>query len=133
MHDLQHAYETLHGVLAPRGLYAESSLLLIVNFRRPSELRDVAIELMIRARAGGSPVWRASETLKVPGRMKLRSVSDVLFGLFMRATYDIEAQISLPGVVRARALASYLSINCPRVRGARFRFSGRAGCTTVLE
>jgi len=102
MHDLQHAYETLHGVLAPRGLYAESSLLLIVNFRRPSELRDVAIELMIRARAGGSPVWRASETLKVPGRMKLRSVSDVLFGLFMRATYDIEAQISLPGDDRPR-------------------------------
>jgi hypothetical protein len=96
-HDLQNAYEIMHNVLAPRGLYAESSLLFVVSLRRPAELRDVAIELVIRARAGGSPVWRASESLKVPGRMKLRSVSSVLFGLFMRAAYDIEAQISLPG------------------------------------
>jgi hypothetical protein len=97
MHDLQHAYEILHDVLVPRGLYAESSLLLVVNLRRPAELRDVAIELVIRSRSGGSPVWRASESLKVPGRMKLRSLSSVLFGLMMRAAYDIEAQISLPG------------------------------------
>jgi len=97
MHDLQHAYEMLHDVLAPRGLYVESTILLVVNLRRPAELRDVAIELVIRARAGGSPVWRASESLKVPGRMKLRSVASVLFSLMMRATYDIEAQISLPG------------------------------------
>jgi hypothetical protein len=75
----------------------------VVNLRRPAELRDVAIELVIRARAGGSPVWRASETLKVPGRMKLRSSSGVLFGLFMRAAYDIEAQISLPGDDRPRS------------------------------
>jgi len=27
----------------------------------------------------------------------------------------------------ARPLASYLSINCPRVQGARIRSSGRAG------
>jgi len=96
-HDLQHAYEVLQEILAPRGLYAESSILLVVNLRRPRELRDVAIELVIRARAGGSPVWRASESLKVPGRMKLRSVAGSLFGLFMRAAYDVEAQISLPG------------------------------------
>ena len=102
-HDLQHAYEALHGVLLPRGLYAEASILLMVNLRRPSELRDVAIELVVRARAGGSPVWRASESLKVPGRMKLRSLSSVLFGLFMRAAYDIEAQISLPGDDRPRS------------------------------
>jgi hypothetical protein len=38
-----------------------------------------------------------AETLKVPGRMKLRSVSSVLFGLMMRAAYDVEAAISLPG------------------------------------
>jgi len=97
MHDLQHAYEVLHEVLAPRGLHAESSLLLVVNLRRPADLRDVAVELVIRARAGGSPVWRASESLRIPGRMKLRTVSSVLFGLFMRAAYDVEAQISLPG------------------------------------
>jgi hypothetical protein len=97
MHDLQHAYEALHEVLAPRGLYAESTILLMVNLRRPGELRDVAVELVIRARAGGSPVWRASESLRVPGRMKLRSVAGALFGLMMRAAYDIEAQISLPG------------------------------------
>jgi hypothetical protein len=97
MHDLQHAYEVLHEVIAPRGLYVESTLLLVVNLRRPAELRDVAVELVIRARAGGSPVWRANESLKVPGRMKLRSVASALFGLMMRAAYDIEAQISLPG------------------------------------
>jgi hypothetical protein len=102
MHDLQHAYEMLHDVLAPRGLYVESTILLVVNLRRSAELRDVAIELVIRARAGGSPVWRASESLKVPGRMKLRSLSSVLFGLFMRASYDVEAQISLPGDDRPR-------------------------------
>jgi hypothetical protein len=97
MHDLQHAYEIMHDVLAPRGLYAESTILLVVNLRRPGELRDVAIELVIRARAGGSPVWRASESLRVPGRMKLRSVAGALFGLMMRAAYDVEAAISLPG------------------------------------
>jgi hypothetical protein len=103
MHDLQHAYEILHDVLAPRGLYAESTILLVVNLRRSGELRDVAIELVIRARAGGSPVWRASESLRVPGRMKLRSVASVLFGLMMRATYDVEAAISLPGDDRPRS------------------------------
>jgi hypothetical protein len=35
--------------------------------------------------------------LRVPGRMKLRSVASVLFGLMMRAAYDVEAAISLPG------------------------------------
>jgi hypothetical protein len=102
-HDLQHAYEVLQEVLLPRGLYAEVSLLLAVNLRRPKELRDVSIELVVRSRAGGSPVWRASEGLKVPGRMKMRSVASVLFGLMMRATYDIEAQISLPGDDRRMA------------------------------
>jgi len=101
-HDLQHAYEVLQDVLAPRGLYVESSVLTIVNLRRPRELRDLSVELVIRARSGGSPVWRASESLKVPGRMKLRSVASVLFGLFMRAAYDVEAQISLPGDDRPR-------------------------------
>jgi len=96
-HDLQYAYEVLQDVLAPRGLYVESSVLTIVSLRRPRELRDVAVELVIRARAGGSPVWRASESLKVPGRMKLRSLSSVLFGLMLRAAYDVEAAISLPG------------------------------------
>jgi hypothetical protein len=103
-HDIQHAYEALHSVLTPRGLYAEANLMLVVNLRRPSELRDVSVELVIRGRAGGSPVWRASETLRVPGRMKLRSVSSVLFGLFMRAAYDVEAQISLPGDDRPQRL-----------------------------
>jgi len=103
MHDLQHAYEILHGVLAPRGLYAEVGMTLLVNLRRPSELRDVAVELVIRGRVIGSPVWRVAETLRVPGRMKLRSVSSVLFGLMMRAAYDIEAQISLPGGDRPRS------------------------------
>jgi hypothetical protein len=102
MHDLQHAYEVLQEILAPRGLYAEANLLLVVNLRRPSELRDVALELVIRARTGGAPVWRAWESLKVPGRMKLRSVASVLFGLMMRAAYDIEAQISLPGDDRGK-------------------------------
>lgn len=96
-HDLQHAYEVLNEVLMPRGLYADVGIMLVVNLRRSSELRDVSIELLIRSRSGGSPVWRASEGLKVPGRMKMRSVSSVLFGLMMRAAYDIEAQISLPG------------------------------------
>jgi len=57
----------------------------------------VVVELVIRGRAMGSPVWRAAEGLRVPGRMKLRSVASVLFGLFMRAAYDTEAAISLPG------------------------------------
>jgi len=96
-HDLQYAYEALHSVLAPRGLYAEVGMMLLVNMRRPAELRDVSVELVIRGRAIGSPVWRVAETLKVPGRMKLRSVSSVLFGLMMRAAYDVEAAISLPG------------------------------------
>jgi hypothetical protein len=101
-HDLQHAYEALHSVLAPRGLYAEVGMMLLVNMRRPAELRDVSVELVVRGRAIGSPVWRVAETLKVPGRMKLRSVSSVLFGLMMRATYDIEASIPLPGDDRPR-------------------------------
>jgi hypothetical protein len=96
-HDLQHAYEVLHSVLAPRGLYAEVGMMLLVNMRRPAELRDVLVELVIRGRAIGSPVWRVSEGLRVPGRMKLRSVASVLFGLMMRAAYDVEAAISLPG------------------------------------
>jgi len=96
-HDLQHAYEMLHEVLSPRGLYVETVLLPVVSLRRPGELRDVSIELIIRARAGGSPVWRAAESLRIPGRMKMRSVASALFGLMMRAAYDIEAQISLPG------------------------------------
>jgi hypothetical protein len=103
MHDLVQAYEVLHSVLAPRGLYAEVGMTLLVNLRRPSELRDVAIELIVRGRAIGSPVWRMSEGLKVPGRMKLRSVASVLFGLMMRAAYDIEAAISLPGDDRPRS------------------------------
>jgi len=101
-HDLQHAYEALHSVLTPRGLYAEVGMMLLVNMRRPSELRDVSVELVIRGRAIGSPVWRVAETLKVPGRMKLRSVSSVLFGLMMRAAYDIEASVPLPGDDRPR-------------------------------
>jgi hypothetical protein len=96
-HDLQHAYEVLHSVLAPRGLYAEVGMMLLVNMRRPAELRDVLVELVIRGRAIGSPVWRVAEGLRVPGRMKLRSVASVLFGLMMRAAYDVEAAISLPG------------------------------------
>jgi hypothetical protein len=96
-HDLQHAYEALHSVLTPRGLYAEVGMMLLVNMRRPAELRDVSVELVIRGRAIGSPVWRVSEGLRVPGRMKLRSVASVLFGLMMRAAYDVEAAISLPG------------------------------------
>jgi len=101
-HDLQHAYEILSEVLSPRGLYADVGMMLVVNLRRSSDLRDVAIELVIRSRSGGSPVWRASESLKIPGRMKMRSVASALFGLMMRATYDIEAQISLPGDDRPR-------------------------------
>ena len=97
MHDLVQAYEVLHSVLVPRGLYAEVGMTLLVNLRRPAELRDVVVELVIRGRAMGSPVWRVAEGLRVPGRMKLRSVASVLFGLFMRAAYDIEAAISLPG------------------------------------
>jgi hypothetical protein len=96
-HDLQHAYEVLHSVLAPRGLYAEVGMMLLVNMRRPAELRDVLVELVIRGRAIGSPVWRVAEGLRVPGRMKLRSVASVLFGLMMRAAYDVEAAISLRG------------------------------------
>jgi hypothetical protein len=84
-------------VLSPRGLYAEVGMMLLVNMRRPAELRDISVELVVRGRAIGSPVWRVAETLRFPGRMKLRSVASVLFGLMMRATYDIEAQISLPG------------------------------------
>jgi len=97
MHDLVQAYENLHSVLTPRGLYAEVGMALLVNMRRPSELRDVVVELSVRGRAIGTPVWRAAEGLKIPGRMKLQSVSNVLFGLFMRATYDIESLVPLPG------------------------------------
>jgi len=120
-HDLQHAYEALHSVLMPRGLYAEVGMMLLVNMRRPAELRDISVELVIRGRAVGSPVWRVAETLRVPGRMKLRSVSSVLFGLMMRAAYDVEAAISLPGDDR-RAPRSfiYLSITTA-LGGARFR------------
>jgi hypothetical protein len=124
-HDIQHAYESLHSVLAPRGLYAEVGMMLLVNMRRPAELRDISVELVIRGRAIGSPVWRVAETLKVPGRMKLRSVSSVLFGLMMRATYDIEASIPIPGDDRPPPVVC-LSINCPLTRGARIR-SWRAG------
>jgi len=101
-HDLEHAYEVLHEVLGPRGLYADLGMMFVVNLRRASELRDISIELVIRSRSGGSPVWRAAESLRVPGRMKLRSVASVLFGMMMRAAYDVEAQISLPGDDRSQ-------------------------------
>jgi len=100
MHDLVQAYEVLHSVIVPRGLYAEVGMALQVNLRRPSELRDVVVELVIRGRAIGTPVWRVAEGLRVPGRMRLRSVSSALYGLMMRAAYDIEAQIPLPGGAR---------------------------------
>ena len=122
MHDLVQAYEVLHSVLVPRGLYAETNLMLMVNLRRPSELRDVVVELVVRGRAIGSPVWRVAEGLRVPGRMKLRSVSSVLYGLMLRAAYDIEAQISLPGEDRPQ-----------RPGGARFRSCGRAGRAACVE
>jgi hypothetical protein len=64
-HDLQHAYEVLHSVLAPRGLYAEVGMMLLVNMRRPAELRDVLVELVIRGRAIGSPVWRVGGSSRV--------------------------------------------------------------------
>lgn len=96
-HDLEHAFEVLHEVLSPRGLYADVGMMFVVNLRRASELRDISIELVIRRTGNGSPVWFAKESLRVPGRMKLRSVASVLFGLMMRAAYDVEAQISLPG------------------------------------
>ena len=37
MHDLVQAYEVLHSVLVPRGLYAEVGMTLLVNLRRPAE------------------------------------------------------------------------------------------------
>jgi len=101
-HDLQQVYKSLHDVLVPRGLYAEVGMMLLVSQRRPSELRDIVVELVIRGRAIGTPVWRVAEGLRVPGRMKLRSVATVLCGLMLRATYDIEASIPLPGGDRPR-------------------------------
>jgi hypothetical protein len=130
MHDLVQAYEVLHSVLVPRGLYAEVGMTLLVNLRRPSELRDVVVELVIRGRAMGSPVWRVAEGLKVPGRMKLRSVASVLFGLMMRAAYDVEAAISLPGDDRPRPPVVYLSINHQRAGGRALPLRGRAGRST---
>jgi len=97
MHDLVQAYEALHSVLTPRGFYVEVGMALLVNMRRPSELRDVVVELSVRGRAISTPVWRMAESLRVPGRMKMRSVASVLFGLMMRATYDIESLVPLPG------------------------------------
>jgi len=96
-HDLVQAYETLHDVLTPRGFYADVKMTLLANLRRPSELRDVVVELVVRGRTVETPVWREAESLKTPGRTRLRSVASVLFGLMMRATYDIESLIPLPG------------------------------------
>jgi len=95
--DLQYAYESLHEVLAPRGLYAEVSLLLVANVRCPKELRDVSIEFIVRSRSSDSIVWRASEGLRVPGRAKLRPLASVLFGLLMRAAIDLDDKHPLPG------------------------------------
>jgi len=95
--DLVEAYEALHDVLTPRGFYADVKMTLLVNLRRPSELRDVVVELSVRGRSIETPVWRMADSLKVPGKMKLRSVANVLFGLMMRATYDIESLVPLPG------------------------------------
>lgn len=95
--DLQYAYESLHDVLAPRGLYVEVSLMLVANIRRPGELRDVSIEFIVRSRSSDSIVWRASESLRVPGRAKMRSLAGVLFGLMMRATIDLDDKHPLPG------------------------------------
>lgn len=100
--DVQHAFEALHDVLLPRGLYAELSILFVNNVRRPSELRDVVVELLIRKRGSVSPVWRASEGLRVPGRAKLRPLSSVLFFLMTRAAIDVEEKISLPGDDRSQ-------------------------------
>jgi hypothetical protein len=101
-HDLQYAYEELQGLLAPRGMYAEVSLLLVANPRRPGELRDVSLEFVVRSRSRESIVWRASESLRVPGRSKMRSIASVLFGMMMRAAIDIEGGPPLPGDDRSQ-------------------------------
>jgi len=100
--DLQHAYESLQDVLIPRGLYVELSILLASVLRHPKELKDVSIELVVRSRAHGSIVWRASESLRVPGKAKLRSIASVLFGLMMRAAIDIDEKPPLPGSGQSR-------------------------------
>jgi len=94
--DLQHAFEFLQGVLAPRGLFVDVSILFVDNLRT-NELRDVSVELIVRRRASGHVVWRGVDGLRVPGRAKLRSVATSLFGLMMRAAIDVEEALPLPG------------------------------------
>jgi hypothetical protein len=91
--DLQYAFEGLQDVLAKRGLYFEASILFISRASRAVELRDVAVELIVRRRASTQQVWRGVEGLRVPGRAKLRPLASVLFGLMTRAAVDIEEML----------------------------------------
>jgi len=100
--DLQHAFEWLQDVMAPRGLYVESSILFLPRARRPAELWDVVVELVVRKRHAAQLVWRGTEGLRVPGRAKLRPVASVLFGLMTRAAIDIDEKYPLPSGGQSR-------------------------------
>lgn len=82
--------------LAKRGFYADFGLQLVTSSRKPSVAHDLSVELCIRKRHGNLIVWRDAESLKVPGRMKLRPLASVLGAMLQRALYEIMDAYPLP-------------------------------------
>lgn len=82
--------------LARRGMYVDASIQFVTSQRKPSSLHDVSLELRVLRRANSMLVWRAAESFRVPGRMRMRPIGNVIASLLQRAIYDIRESYPLP-------------------------------------
>lgn len=94
--DLASLWLDIQPELAKRGFYADFGLQLIASCRKPSVAHDLSVELCIRKRHGNLIVWRDSESLRIPGRMKLRPLATVLGSMLQRALYEVIDAYPLP-------------------------------------
>lgn len=94
--DIESLWLDVQPELARRGMYPEFALHLVVSTRKPSVAHDLALELCIRKRQNNMLVWRSSESLKVPGRMKLRPIANVIVAMLQRSLYEIIEAYPLP-------------------------------------
>lgn len=95
--DIQAIWQDVQPELARRGMYPELTVNLVVSQRKPSVAHDLSLELTIRRRHNGVIVWRSAESFKIPGRMKLRPVGNVVASLLQRAIHDLSESYPLPG------------------------------------
>lgn len=82
--------------LARRGFYPEFGLHLVVSTRKPSVAHDLTLEVTIRKRQNNIVVWRDMESMRIPGRMKLRPLSNVLAAMLQRAYYEVAEAYPIP-------------------------------------